>query len=109
MDLSIRSWNCPICNTIHDRDINASINILNQGLNFLSGLGTKSDCNSQELRKQKRAEASRRILEQSKKDIESMKLEATKLLASGSSLTIILNKLKFSLAPPANSVKMVGQ
>ena len=85
MDLSIRSWTCPICNTIHDRDINASINILNQGLNFLSGLGTKSDCNSQELRKQKRAEASRRILEQSKKDIESMKLEATKFLASGSS------------------------
>jgi putative transposase len=31
-DLKIRRWTCPICNAIHDRDINASINILNKGL-----------------------------------------------------------------------------
>ena len=31
-DLSVRKWICPECGLIHDRDINASINIMFEGL-----------------------------------------------------------------------------
>ena len=35
-NLSIRIWECPKCHTVHDRDTNASINILKKGLQMQS-------------------------------------------------------------------------
>ena len=35
MGLEIRNWTCPVCHSEHDRDINAAINIKNEGLRIL--------------------------------------------------------------------------
>jgi putative transposase len=41
MDLSVRMFDCPHCGQKHDRDVNAAINIRNEGLRLLA-LGTSA-------------------------------------------------------------------
>ena len=42
-DLRVRKWTCPNCGMVHDRDINASKNILRKGIEMLTKDGTHPD------------------------------------------------------------------
>ena len=42
-DLKVRKWTCPNCGIVHDRDINASKNILSKGIEILTKDGTHPD------------------------------------------------------------------
>lgn len=45
LPLSVRNWTCPVCTAVHDRDVNAAINIRQQGIIKLRAEGLSVPAN----------------------------------------------------------------
>lgn len=59
LPLTVRQWECPSCQTLHDRDMNAALNIRDEGLQVLA-LGTRATADGGDVRPKRGHTSSRR-------------------------------------------------
>ena len=78
LKLSVRSWRCPECGALHDRDENAAINIETEGLRILREPGNSAGMTPEPVRTEGRgscqSESSGQVLPD---EVRSAKLNAT--------------------------------
>ena len=53
-NLGIRSWTCPVCGTVHDRDVNAAKNLVNHYNQITSASATEAHAHRDNVRPRKR-------------------------------------------------------